>query len=548
MSIANKIITPIELWKDFNPDDRAELLYKANKDVDLSAQLDEILFRAWTEKDGDLDIAARLYTPGDAKDVIVLMEDTDGIERIRELERMLGFGYAVLVADYSAMHNWGTDIPESLSYGIKDKRGDRMERFERSPSDSCQFLYARILSRTIGVAKELFPDGKIVVLSLGDAAEFCIQGVAMDKRADGLIIVNGNTYEEYNDLNRFDDVKTSLSTEMMVWLTAVAGVAYVKHLACPVLTLSGSNSLSCDPDRLEDFFSGLENESLTVLVRAGERNSLDNGCFSTLSKWLEGIRAERSFPAVPECSVKVYDDEGMVTADIQADPSSMIESVYINYAFKEKNRRFRYYERVPATLVSMAGEYMANFPLSDNVDCVFAFATVNYLDGLSTSSFMAYAKVAPSEESAVKHNVVLSGSDSYDEFEIDRNAFILALAEKDVVTTGLGLKGVISKKGGLRTFALNDNRVNKNASILQIDFYSEKKKTILIEIEKWEDNLLTKYNATVEIGGSSRVFIPVRLVVGDFKTKDHIALDSFEDIKSLSVLTPMVGVGNVLFV
>ncbi len=542
----NKIITPNELWQDFDTEKPAEILYKAREEDRFESDVYEILWRAFSEADGSLDIASRLYIPSGAKDVIILTEDTEGLERVVELERALRLGCAVMVVDYSDMHNWGTKFPESLSYGTIEKRGDRMARFEHTPYDSCQFLYARILSRAISVAKELFEDGKVIVWALGDSAEFCIQGVAMDKHADGLIIVNGNTYEEYNDLNRYDDEKPELSQEMLIWLSSVSAIAYVKHLDCPVLSVSGSNSLDCDPDRLEDFFSSMK-ESLTILVRAGERNALDQGCFATISKWIEGIRAGRTFPTIPTAEVKVYDG-GSVAVSVKADSSSMIESTTVYYAFNEKNRRFRFYKKCPTTCISMAGEYMANFKLGGNATSVFVYATVNYLDGLSISSFMNYEPLPESHSDIARHNVVLSGAKSYDEFEIDRNSFLLIENEKKIITTGLGLKGVAAKNGGLRTFSVNDGEIGENASILQMDFYSEKQKMVVVEIEKCEDGILTKYSASAEIGGSTKVFIPVRFSPSDFKTKDRIPLEDFNDLKSLSILTPGVGVGNILFV
>ncbi len=543
-----ELITPQELWRDVERTSRVDVLYRAVRGEHFLAKEIELMYSMPTAE-GEVYIGARYYDVSNALGTVVLVEDPSGVNHVRELESLLKLNYSILVVDYSNLHDWGTKFPSALSYGDVATRGDRMESFDYGARESAYFLYARIVSRTIGVAKTLSPDKKIIVAVVGDSAEFTTQAVAMDGRANGYVIIGGNVYQEYNDIALYDKKSMpSLSDEMLPWMTAIASVAYVKYLACPTFIVSGSNSLRCDIDKLGAYTATIDRNQLSLLQARGERDTVDAYCFDSIKSWIACVVNNDSLPLIPSIQLKLYKNRDNCV-EINADATLIIDSVELNYAYSEVDRRFRRWRSVDAKRLSLGGEYIASFPNEFSETPVFVYATVNYANGLSVSSYLVcgeYEEILDSDR--LPQNIVINGSSNYDEFEIDRNAYILFEEEKKLVKTGLGLYGVASSKGGLRTYAISEKKVNKNRDILQIDFFAEKQKNVYIEVESLEDGQLVKYYATVTVQGSSQVFTSTRLYANDFKDKSHIPLDNWLNVKSFAVITPNVAVGNVLFV
>ncbi len=543
-----EIITPQALWKNVDVTSRQEVVYRAVRGEHFKAKEIELMYKMSTF-DGKVSIGARFYDVEDPDGIVLLIEDPNGINHIRELENLLKLNYSILVVDYSNLHDWGTVFPEALSYGDYALRGDRMENMSYGAMDSSYFLYARIISASIGIAKTLMPDKKVLVAAVGEAAEFAVQAVAMDGRCDGFVIIGGNVYQEYND-SIFYDKKSMpvISDEMIPWMTAIASVAYVKYIKCPTFIVSGSNSLKCDIDKLKQYTATMDESLITVLQARGERDTIDAACFDSIKSWIACIVKGDALPLIPKIQLKLYKSRDNCV-EINADYTLIIDSVELNYAYSELDRRFRRWRSIDAKRLSLGGEYIASFPNEFSENPVFVYATVNYANGLSISSYLTCGEYEEDlEDVRDAQNIVIKGSESYDEFEIDRNAYILFQEEKKLVKTGLGLYGVASTHGGLRTYAISEKKVNKDRDILQIDFFTEKQKSVYLEVESLEEGKLVKYYASVVAKGSSQVFTPVRLVAGDFKDKSLIPLENWENVKSLSVVTPNVAVGNVIFV
>ncbi len=543
-----ELLTPQALWKNVDVTSRNEVVYRAVRGEHYTAKEVELMYKMSTS-DGDVSIGARLYEVLEPNGLVVLIEDPRGVNHIRELENLLRLNYSILVVDYSNLHNWGTTFPKKLEYGDHTLRGDRMENIKYSAVDSSYFLYARIVSSSIAAARTLKPDHKVIVAAVGEAAEFTVQAVAMDGRADGLVIIGGNVYQEYND-SLFYDKKSMpvISDEMIPWMTAIASVAYVKYLKCPTFIVSGSNSLKCDIDKLKQYTATMDPSLITILQARGERDTIDVECFDSLKSWIACIVKGDALPLVPSIELKLYKNRDNCV-EINADYTLIIDSVVLNYSYTELDRRFRRWRSVDAKRLSLGGEYIASFPNEFNETPVFVYATINYANGLSISSYLACGEYDEElEDDREAQNIVVKGSENYDEFEVDRNAYILFTEEKKLVKTGLGLYGVASTNGGLRTYAISEKRVNKNRDILQIDFFTQNKKTVYLEVESLEDGKLVKYYANVVARGSSQVFTSIRLVASDFKDKSLIPLESWENVKSFSVVTPNVAVGNIIFV
>ena len=545
-----KILTPDEIWRGFKTDGSfAVINEKISKKADFITE-HILTFVSETLDDGDITASVRFLVPENYSAVAVVIEDYKKPTDEAFISELLKSGLAVAVPDYSDRYKSGTSFTPLTAYLAEDARGDRLYEVNESAKDSCQFFYAKIVRNTVTLIKNRFGAEKFLFVSLGDSAEVAVTCAATDKRAIGLLMLNGFGYYEFNDLNVFGETKEAVYDEKLLsWMSGVSAVAYTQYVNCPVLIAIGTNSNRCDMDRLSGFTSRMNDATVSVVLSAGSKKTVDYEGFRTVKNWLSRILSGLALPRIPESRLFVSSD-GTVYTEITVDTSAIVEKVEVYYSTGEYNRRFRGWRK--ADCMSIAdGEYMATIPLSCETDPVFSYAQVTYIDGTTLSSYVSHIETKGQKVKLTavpsKHIVVESGR-SFDCFAVDRTADIVVSEEKISTSSAVGLKGVKAKNGGLLTFVIGEAAKTAQSEMLQIDIYSEKGAEIEIELESKEEKGVEAYTATYQVLGSSLCFSPVRLTAVDFKNADLKPLDGWKNVISLKVLTPSVAVGNIIFV
>lgn len=548
--MALKILTPDEIWRGFKEDGTFAVI-----DEKVSVRADFITehfltFVSETVSDGDVTVSVEFIAPENYTAVAVVIEDYKKSTDEAFISELLKSGLAVAIPDYSNRYNRGTSFTPLTAYLSEDARGDRLYEVKESAKDSCQFLYSKIVRNSVTLIKNRFGAEKFLFVSVGDSAEVAVTCAATDKRAVGLLMLNGFGYYEFNDLNVFGETKEAVYDEKLLsWMSGVSAVAYTQYVHCPVLIALGTNNDRCDMDRLSGFTFRMNGANVSVVLSAGAKKTVDYDGFRTVKNWISRLLSGFPLPRIPDSRLFVSRD-GTVYTEVTVDTSAIAEKVEVYYSTGEYNRRFRGWRKVAGMSIA-DGEYMAAIPLSCETDPVFSYAQVTYIDGTSLSSYVSHMEA---EEEKIKltavpsrHIVVESGR-SFDCFAIDRTADIVVSEEKIETLSEVGLKGVKAKKGGLLTFVIAEAAKTAESEMLQIDLFSEQGVKVQFELESNGENGSEIYSADCSVRGSSLCFSPVRLSPGDFKNADLKPLDGWETVKSLKILTPSVAVGNIIFV
>lgn len=548
--MALKILTPDEIWRGFKEDGTFAVI-SDNVSVKADFITEHIMtFVSETVSDGDITVSVRFLMPENYSAVAVVIEDYKKPTDEAFIAELLKSGLAVAIPDYSDRYKNGTSFTPLTAYLAEDSRGDRLFEVNESAMDSCQFCYSKMVRNSVTLIKNRFGAEKFLFVSVGDAAEVAVTCAATDKRAVGLLMLNGFGYYEFNDLNVFGETKEAVYDEKLLsWMSGVSAVAYTQYVRCPVLIAIGTNNNRCDMDRLSGFTSRMNDATVSVVLSAGAKKTVNYEGFRTVKNWLSRILSGLPLPRIPESRLFVSRD-GTVYTEITVDTSAIIEKVEVYYSTGEYNRRFRGWRKA-ASMSIADGEYMATIPISCETDPVFSYAQVTYIDGTTLSSYVSHLEAEDEKVKLTavpsKHIVVESGR-SFDCFAIDRTADIVVSEEKIETLSGVGLKGVKAKNGGLLTFVIAEAAKTAESEILQIDLFSEQGAEVLFELESEGEDGSEIYSASYFVRGSSLCFSPVRLTAGDFKNADLKPLDGWTTVKSLKILTSSVAVGNIIFV
>lgn len=290
--MAYKIQTPQEVWKDYDAKSeplREECIFES-AEVNRARTVKDYVFSGEMLEDGEVKVFCRVVTPIAKKGVVVFTEDYEPKDNQTLIDRLAEEGWAVFLPDYGDRMNCGTKFPPSVSYGKLSVGHDRLFQMKESPKDTCQFLFEKILKRTLTFAKKLYPDDKTVMLGFGLAAELAAAVAGSDDRIDGLVLVNGGLYREYLGRNRFEETSGGIMDDHTVsWMSGVASAAYAKNVSCPTLLIAGTNSSRFDCDRLQTIQQLLKRAELQIYLTAGGAETVDSEGLRTLLGWLEQL-------------------------------------------------------------------------------------------------------------------------------------------------------------------------------------------------------------------------------------------------------------------
>lgn len=543
-----KIQTPQEVWKDYDAKSeplREECIFES-AEVNRARTVKDYVFSGEMLEDGEVKVFCRVVTPIAKKGVVIFTEDYEPKDNQTLIDRLAEEGWAVFLPDYGDRMNCGTKFPLSVSYGKLSVGRDRLFRMKESPRDTCQFLYEKILKRTLTFAKKLYPDDKTVMLGFGLAAELAAAVAGSDDRIDGLVLVNGGLYREYLGRNRFEETSGGIMDDHTVsWMSGVASAAYAKNVSCPTLLIAGTNSSRFDCDRLQTIQQLLKRAELQIYLTAGGAETVDSEGLRTLLGWLELLSEGARYREVPDAKIRFED--GVYSVYVRTDTSSKAESVRVYYAFDEYDHKYRNWRDGAAKSISDQGEYLFAVPSEGYHEALFVFAEVCYPNG-TLSSIVHFSDEKPENRECVGTKLVLSAKDCGTRFRAESDEEILTLPAAKEAVTKTGLIGVTSEQGALVTYVLNEKRELDEDAVLQINFFTEKARKILIRAVAVREGISELYSVTAEILGASEAFTAASFPPEAFKNVEMLPMESWDGVKSLAIEAKGAIIGNILFI
>lgn len=550
-----KIITPQILWQNFDLD-AVDLDIRLISDARGEYNFSQYRFTGLEAEDGKVRVAVNFLCPleGSNKCILVIGEYSRTTSR-ELLEDLVRSGYCVVVPDISGVAAFKTEFPESLQYGEYSKAGEGLDKIVRTPYDTNQFLYSRIVKRTLLFIGKISPETDVVIISLGDSSEIGMQVVGTGSEVLGLACLNGSGYREYIEINRYGETaELHLTDERMSWLSSAAAVAYARNVKVPTLIAIGTNSKNTDIDRLRNLQTLFGGNKITTILSPRVSDFVLPSAYQGVKSWLSSVFKGYPVPLKPDLSIRV-NEENKIYFDIECDPSSIIETVTVYYNSGDYNHIVRDWHDVRAISVSF-NEYISSPEIYTETEPLFAFAEVRYANGFIISSLVEYIElkehdVAPAEDTGKSKKIVVvyNVAEGINQFVEDYDGQVLLSEGIRIAKTETGAKGVTSDTWALKTYRFDTSDIDDNTSkILQIDLCSDDGITAEIVLYCLFDKKIVEYKARKQLKADNSFFIDYQFNIQDFKDAKMKPLSKWSRVKALGIRGKNLIIGNILFI
>lgn len=534
-------MSPSQLWANYDAD---AVRLKSNflkYDTDENGVVDFEVYLSCEETDGNAPILAYCYgkipkqNSKNATLIYITGYKTDKSTEI--IDTYLPKGYGVVFFDYmgDSPKPKHTVYPPHLDYANYIRSGKHLDGFEKSPKDSCVFIWSKICRNVITFVKKLLgDDNKIYMRSSLEGGNILWQVAGIDRRIDGIIAADNAGWAECRGLFRFDASaeEYNFPDEKLKWMSACSPQSYAKFVTCPILFISGTNSTLTSIDRVEKTLSLTSGHPATrACLCANLANTMNASAMTSMSIWLDNVLENKPISNAPTVNFDIKDGKLVVSMDY--DRSLEINRLMIYHCYDEINSELRQWNRNAVTSDNSSVEV----PVRDGDKRIFAFASVYYADGQFYSSLPVMIDLKDKDLTRTpfkRSHIIYERKHGINAWVVDNNKGEYFLPE--FKTGAFEITGVTAQKGNLSTYSISDKIFENNEnSLFQFDCYCEQSRSLTVEM--CVETSLFKYEyyrAEVKLNGGE--WQKIALSHNDFKTKDLVPLKDWAKVKKLSYL------------
>ena len=477
MMAAADLLTPAELWKDYDPDKGAyeeEIVKQWDqgtvhyKDFYISAYVngEKIrMFCKYAAEKSPKKLPAMLCIHGSGGQAFI---EKKFIEK----------GYVVLSYDYTGEmkgREYYSIFPKALEHGNKNKSSWLPSSNAKSSSVYIWYAMARRALSYMATLPEV-DSGRMGAYGVSVGGTMIWQ-LATDKRLKAVSAFYGcgwNTY--YRSFYKYQlnaPVPKNPTEQEQIDLSALAPQAYASGIHCPVLYLSGSNDHHGTQDRSYDTLDLLPKDTPWACAQQVRgMHDLDDvvqDLYLWMDKWVKG--ETMTWPKNPNSEITIGTD-GIPIISIHPDCPNDVESIEIYYALHEPYNLLRNWRDAKSDVKENA--WTAKLPVIDVNQYLFAYANIRYKSSIVLSTKLEAvvpSRIGKAMATDKRSNILYQGSDGKGCFGLK-----IELAEGPD-----GVKGFKPLRNTFFTYQTNDPKwiAPKNAK-LTFKVYAQEKQKIKI--------------------------------------------------------------------
>lgn len=548
--MANMILTPVTLWKDF------DATLPLNEETISEREEDGIVFRdvyfygRQTEK-GRVKIYAQYVFPAGEEEfpAVMILFEAGMVADMKFVRRFLKRGYGVLCVDYSGENGAEhyTRYPADIDYANYVRAGRAMDYAEPTARETSWYEWAgvaRYAARYLAERPEVTSAGAIGLRAGGEI----LFKIAPYAPIACMISVCAGGWLAYRGIDKFTvDRQRIFDEERHRFIAGIDSQSYAPYVKCPVLFVTAINDKKYNYDRVYDTFQQINPKVEKAMLFSSYGNGLvgrhsqgDINLF--LDKFLKKRTVYLSAPIT--CSVEESKD-GKLYVQANFDPAGEIEECGYFFTEKVDDFRARDWTRVLASNEHIF-ENSAQIPLIpyEGTQRLLLYTFVRYSNDFSVTSKIIefnfskkYASTAP------KSRVIYSSADGLNGFIAYRNRTqavadcFVPMEEGDALELAAGYGGItgITSAGGLISYRVGDQRYSapEGASLGFHAFCEEDAHIKVVFFCDGEEK--TGYYADVDVQGGG-TWKRIILKNTDFKTDTGVPLADFSDAVSVLFL------------
>lgn len=548
-----KIISPIMLWQDYNPTRQPLEVTILNMEVRGNLLIKEVVFTAETVADGKIRAYAKLILQRGEEKAPTFLYIPSALEPVEKgvfSEEIFKKGYNMVVIDFGGEaegKTYFTTYPDSLAYCNCAKNKDNIFKptiAENSP----WYTWMKVIRRAVTlVCEEQNVDReKIILLGITEGAQLAWSVAGIDGRIKAVIPVGASGYVEYFNKPKYaPDSVIELTDTLECWLAGISTQAYARMVMCPVLYLTGTNSVFSDIDRVNDLFALVPSKYKYLHFSPNTNQNISLAGFQSAMVWLEYFLNGRGKEVVSP-KLDTYVSEGKLYASVKSINNYDKAEVY--YATDEIYPAFRSWHLADGLM--KVGDDECIVPISPYKETanLFVFATVTYANGISLSTQEIALNLKNLNITEFKSNLKTKSRFIYNSDMLTSTMSVetqYPIVDQSLMYMGKGASDIVGlgiTKGKLCIYNIEPPEDRTDGTwIIQMDIYSEVAKDIVINAYTDEKGIV-QYHHTISLLGSQK-WQRVNLTCADFKTDDMRQLKDWSHVKKMKI----INANNVLF-
>lgn len=469
-------------------------------------------------------------------------------------------GFTVFMLDYAG--NDGkkekfTVYPDSIKYANLSTAGRKLSYVDTNARETSGFEWIVLSIYALNAVlqlPEVDEDSGAGVLGIGLGANIAWMFAALDKRVKALCNAFSAGWYEYCGIYKYanENVKVEFDDERARWVAGMSVQAYSKFIDIPVMYLSGSNNKFTDMDRSYDTMARVsENAEKYIYFAPSMTNILGiAGGENTkifFNKHLNYQQTEKLNHAV--ISINTL-EEGIFINLKNIDDKIKSYKIYICEG--QVNPSARYWKEPESYAEIENGEVNIKFEPKTNCKMLFAFANVNYHNGMTLSTNLAVKDIEkfntkfdrPNRKSPVIYNSTFK-QNCFVGCVPENPDYKQILMDEYLVTINQGagkISGVGVNNGGIATYKITSPIFKgEDEEFLKFDIYSPVSKEITVFCLDKAGTLEEHFHkCTIQVIGGE-MWQPVEVKKQNFKTDDGQPLKSWQEI-SLICYYPAEGI------
>ena len=549
--MANKILTPITLWKDFDESLPITEEVISERELEGGTLCRELYFTGRQTLSGRVKIYAKYFIPVGVESfpvVMILFEAGFAFDE-KLVSRFTAQGYGVFCVDYCGDMGSGkcTYYPRDVDYANYTRAGIAMEFAVPTAKETSWYEWAAVARYAARYLSEREEVTKVGALGLRTGGEV-LWKIAPYAPLSCMIAVCAAGWLAYRDIEKFaEGGKKTFDEERHRFIAGIESQSYAPHVKCPVLMISAINDKKCNYDRVYDTFQQINPEVEKAILYSSHGNGLigrhsivDIDMF--LDKYLRG---RSMYMSKPIGVAAVEDEHGNLKIRANYDPAVDPKECGFFFAEKADTYKARDWTCIMGNMHEMKNNVI-EFPLEvyEKSQKVLFYSFVHYTNGFSiTSKIQEFTLKKQYKNRRLKTHLLYSGAEGTQGFSCFRgraSSFADCFAEggsaQVTLMDGYGKIRGVTAKGGIISYRVSEPRyMPPEGACYQFDVYCTKdakfRVTFYMDAEEEKG-----YSVEEEIkgGGKWKNFLYVST---DFKSETGASLPDFRKAVSVVILS-----------
>ncbi len=538
--MANTILTPVTLWKDF--DDSLPLEEEIVEERDEQDYLvKDVYFLGRQTAEGRVKIFSRYFIPKEEERypvVMILFEAGKPFDQ-EFVGHFLQNGYGVLCVDYcgESEHERYTLYPQDVDYANYRRAGRAMEFAEPSAKETSWYEWAGVARYAVRYLTEQPQVSAVGGVGMRTGGEILFK-IAPYAPISCMISVCAAGWLAYRDLEKFSaDGQQIFDEERHRFIAGVDSQSYAPYVKCPVLLLSAINDKKYRCERVYDTFRQINQEVEKAILFSAHGNGIIGGhSLKNVDLFFDKYLKDRSIFISAPISFTVGENEaGNLVVKPYFDENGEIAECGLFYSEEVSGTLTRDWTRVLADTENFEdGECVIPLNVYNRSSRVLVYIFVCYSNGFSTTSSIREVVIDKEYPNSLpRTRVIYTSQEGLNGFTVLRrgshcvaDCFSNGTHSEAILSEGFGGIMGVSAQNGIISYRVDAPRFapDEGAS-MAFDVYCEE--DALLNVAFYKDAEEKEgYVCEVKVSGGGK-WKNIVLDASDFKTETGLALDEF---------------------